>query len=114
MTETELRRKAKIKIIEDKGIPWFAPRTRYGLEKDIWGVYDALILYPPITIVPIQITTIGNVRAREKKIKMFLKKANAQIYSEIWAYDKKKKRFRIFHLYSISKAVEEKGIKEEL
>lgn len=113
MTETELRKRAKKEIIDQRGIPWFAPRTRYGQEKDIFGVWDCLALYPPITIVPIQITTIGNIRAREKKIKSFLRKANAQIYSEIWAYDKKKKRFRIFHLYSTGKAVEEKGIKKK-
>ena len=113
MTESELRRKAKIKIIEDRGVPWFAPRVKW-IECDIWGVYDAIVLYPPVTIVPIQITTIGNVRAREKKIKSFLRRVKALIYSEIWAYDKKKKRFRMFHLYSTGKAVEEKGIKEKL
>ena len=100
-SEAVLRKKAKDEILRQRGIVWFAPRVRYGIEKDIFGVYDCLLIYPPnVLIIPIQITTMGNVRARERKIKRFMKKFKVNIFSQIFAYDKKQKKFRVFNIYN--------------
>ena len=99
MTESEIRKKAKEEIIKNKGIPWFTSKVKWKAESDIFGVWDGLIIYPPVIMIPIQLTTIGNIRAREKKIKKFLKDRGVEIFSQIWAYDKKQKKFRVFNVY---------------
>lgn len=108
MKESQIRAKAKEQIIKDGGVPWFAGKIKFKAESDIWGVYDGLIVYPPnASITPIQLTTIANVRAREKKIKNFMREFNLSIFSQIWCWDKKRKEFRIFNIYDAkAKALE--------
>ena len=99
MREAEIKRRAIQEIIKQKGIPWFASKVKWKKESDAFGVWDGLIIYPPTMLIPIQLTTIGNIRAREKKIKKFLVDKGVEIFSQIWAWDKKKKKFRIFNVY---------------
>ena len=43
----------------------------------------------------VQLTTITNIKAREKKVLDFLRKTKSLIVGEIWGYDKKKRIFKI-------------------
>ena len=110
MEEGQIKTKAKEKILKQGGIVWFVSPVKYKAEIDIFGAFDGIIIYPPGNIVFIQLTTISNIRAREKKINQFLRRTRTSLYSEIWAYDKKLKDFRIFHIYGGGKARERSEI----
>ena len=99
MTEKQIRKEATKTITKQNGICWFASKVKFKKESDIFSIWDGLVIYPPATLIPIQLTTIENIRAREKKIKKFLANREIEIFSQIWAWDKKQKRFRIFNVY---------------
>lgn len=97
MKESKIRQKA-IEVLKSKGyVCWYPPKVRYRKEQDVFGVWDILALNNK-GILPIQITTLPNIRAREKKIKAFLKANNISYYSEVWGI-KPDKTFKILSIY---------------
>jgi len=100
MPKEAIIRKHFKELCDRKEIPfWIAPRVRYLKECDIFGVFDALIVRNN-QIVPIQYTTLHNIRARERKVKSFLERARVSIYGEVWGWDDKDKAFLIIPVYS--------------
>lgn len=101
MKEITIRRKA-IEILTEKGfVSWYPPRVRWRKEGDIFGVFDLLTVNKKSgQILFIQLTTLSNVRAREKKIKA----KGLPIYSEVWGYDKKNKIFKVISIYGQTKS----------
>ena len=94
MKESEIRKKA-IDILEKDGYKvWYPPKVRWRKEGDIWGVFDLIAVNEGI-IRFIQLTTLSNIRARERKVLKFLLESNAKIKGEVWGYDKKKRKFKI-------------------
>lgn len=98
MKEAEIRKKVIAILTADRWVCWFPHKARWAKESDIFGVYD-LILAKKNRIKFIQLTTLSNIRAREKKVKKFLTKHNLSIYSEVWGYNKKKDEFKIIRIY---------------
>ncbi len=97
MKEQLLRKKA-IEILEKEGwTTWFPKKVKYQ-ETDAWGVFDLLCWWKNY-LKFIQITTLSNIRAREKKVRGFLERNKLTIplntYVQIWGYNKKKKVWKI-------------------
>ena len=107
MKEYQIRKLA-IKEIEKKGgIIWFPPKVKWRKEGDIFSCFDLIVIYPPSEIVFIQLTTLSNIRAREKKIVNWMKYNDVSIYCEVWGYDqnwkiKNKPMFKILNIYGSS------------
>lgn len=94
MKESLIRHKA-IEILEEDGYRvWYPPKVKWIKEGDIWGVYD-LMAVKEKQLKWIQLTTLTNIRAREKKILKFLLDSGADLHSEVWGWSKKHKRFKI-------------------
>lgn len=94
--EAEIRKRV-IKTLEDKGwVCWFCPKVRYQ-ESDIFSCYD-LICARGGKLKFIQLTTLPNIRAREKKIRKFMGKTGVTIYSEVWGM-RKDGSFKIIRIY---------------
>jgi len=96
MKEATLRKKV-IEILRDNWVCWYAPKVRYK-ETDLFGIWDLVCLKKRDASSPvrfIQITTLSNISARRKKILKFLKENNIHRQSEIWGWDKKKRKFKI-------------------
>jgi len=92
MKEAEIRKRA-IKILTDTNwIYWYPPKVKYK-QTDVFGIIDVLALKGKRE-KNIQLTTLSNVSARRKKIITFFKKFKVELPVEIWAWDKKKKKFR--------------------
>jgi len=93
MKEAYLRKKA-IQLLQKQGwIVWFPKKVKFQ-ETDIFGCYD-LICARGSEIRLIQITTTPNLSARRRKIKNFLDVNQLKLPSEVWAYSKKIKCFKI-------------------
>ena len=93
MKESAIRKKA-LEILEKNGwTTWFPKKVRYQ-ETDVFGVFDILALRRSV-VRWIQITSLSNIRARERKIRGFLRQAKADLPWECWGYNKKKKVFKI-------------------
>ena len=92
MKEAEIRKKA-IKELTDEGWTiWYPYKSRFKKENDIFGVFD-LILVQLSTVKFIQLTTKGNMKARERKVRNFLTKNLLQLNVEIWGWSKQRKCF---------------------
>src|SRR3989344_7558091 len=90
--EAEIRKKA-IQLLESQGwICWFPPKVKFK-QTDVFGIIDLLALKGRGK-KNIQLTTLPNVSARRKKIANFLKKTKIELTVEIWAWDKKRKKFK--------------------
>lgn len=100
MKEAIIRKKAIQQLEKDKWFCWFPKKVKFQ-ETDVFGVYDILAVKGRI-VRWIQITTLSNVSARRHKIEGFLKKAKADLPSEIWGYNKKKREFKILKVYKKS------------
>ena len=97
MKESESR-KILINLWEDKGwVLWYPQKVRWKKEIDIFGVFD-LIAVKGNKIIFIQLTSVSNIRAREKKVRKFLEKNDVSVYAEIWGI-RKDKTFRIIRMY---------------
>ena len=99
MKEIGIRKEA-IKILEkEKWIVWYPSKTRWKKEQDIFGVFDLIVLKPlpyDNRIDFIQLTTLSNVRAREKKIKNWFTKNKIKSFpAKVWGWNNKKKEFKI-------------------
>ena len=94
MKESLIRKKA-IEVLEKDGYRvWYPPRVKWIKEGDIFGVFD-LICCRKSSIKFIQLTSLSNIRAREKKILAFLKPNKIKLNSEVWGYNQKKRKFKI-------------------
>lgn len=91
-SEAKIRKKA-IQILEkEKWVVWYPPRVKYK-QTDVFGIIDLLALKRKQR-KNIQLTTLPNVCYKRRKIINFLKKFKIELPVEIWAWDKKKKRFK--------------------
>ena len=93
MKEALLRKKATQLLKNEGWVVWFPKKVKFW-ETDIFGVYDILAAKKN-RLRFIQITTLPNLSARRKKIQNFLISNGVSIPSEIWAYDAKRKYFKI-------------------
>jgi len=93
MKEALLRKKATHFLQSQGWVVWFPKKVKFW-ETDIFGVYDILAAKKN-RLRFIQITTLSNLSARRKKIDRFLISNRVKIPSEVWAYDAKKKYFKI-------------------
>ena len=93
MKEAIIRKKAVELLKKDKWVCWFPAKVKFQ-ETDIFGVYD-LVCVRKNRLKFIQLTTLSNLSARRKKIQNFLISNGVSIPSEIWAYDAKRKYFKI-------------------
>jgi len=90
--EAEIRKKA-IQILGTEGwITWYPPKVKYK-QTDIFGVIDLLALKGKKK-KNIQLTTLPNLSAKRKKITNFLETFKVELPVEIWAWDKKKRKFK--------------------
>ncbi len=92
MKETAIRKKA-IDQLKDWQC-WYPPKVRWRKEGDIFGVID-LVAVKKKKHKWIQLTTLTNIRAREKKVLKWKEETGAKIPVEVWGWDKKYKRFKI-------------------
>ncbi len=91
--EFQIRKKA-IQILEEKKwIVWCPSKVRYQ-QNDVFGIIDVLAIKGKHK-KNIQLTTLSNISARRKKITNFIKKFKVEISVEIWAWNNKKKEFKI-------------------
>ena len=90
--EAEIRKKA-IRILEaGEWVTWYPPKVKYK-QTDIFGIIDVLALKGKRK-KNIQLTTLPNLSAKRKKITSFLKTFKVELPVEIWAWDKKKRKFK--------------------
>lgn len=82
MTEAKIRKEAKKILISEGFYPWCPAKAKYQ-ETDIFGIYDCLAIKDS-EIRYIQWTSVGNMRAREKKIKKFFEEHKCFIPCEVW------------------------------
>jgi len=100
-SEKIINKLAKKEFEKDSKITdyWFPIKSRWGLEKDIFGVFDCLIIDNLGRITFIQLTTKPNIRARVKKIKDWINKKRINIITgafsiEVWGWSEKEKEFK--------------------
>ena len=94
MTEAQVRNKA-IQVLTDRNFYyWYPARTKFKTQIDVFGVFD-MIAFRGSLIRFIQITTSPNLASRRKKVQAFIKRSGFGGYSEVWAYNKKKRIFKI-------------------
>ena len=93
MKESQIRKKAIELLNKSNWVCWFPKKIKFQ-ETDIFGCYDILAVKKN-KLRFIQITTLSNLSARRKKIEKFLISNEVNILSEVWAYDKKKRKFKI-------------------
>ncbi len=90
--ETLIRKKA-IQILEEEGwVVWWPAKVRYK-QTDVFGIIDVLALKGKRR-KNIQLTTLPNISTRRKKITNFLEKFKVELPVDIWAWDRKKRKFR--------------------
>jgi len=96
MKEALIRKKAIEILNKEDFLCWYPQKSRWAKESDIFGCYDILAVNKTNgNILFIQLTTLSNIRTREKKVR---RKA-LPVYSEIWGYDKVNKNFKIISIY---------------
>ena len=91
-SESIIRKKAVEILNKGNWITWYPSRARYK-QNDIFGIID-LLAAKKNKLKKIQLTTLPNVSAKRKKIANFLKKNKIEMTVEIWAWSKKKKKFK--------------------
>jgi len=95
MTESVIK-KAVYKQLESEGfVGWSAPKVKYQ-ETDIFGIYDGVFVKDS-EIRWLQWTSVGNMRAREKKINSFFQKHKCFIPCEVWGM-REDKTFKIIYI----------------
>jgi hypothetical protein len=93
MAKEALIRKKAIQILAEKGwVTWYPPKVKYK-QTDVFGIIDVLALKGKGK-KNIQLTTLPNVSAKRRKITNFLKEFKIELPVEIWAWDRKKRKFR--------------------
>jgi hypothetical protein len=93
MAKEALIRKKAIQILEEEGwVVWWPVKVRYK-QTDVFGIIDVLALKGKRR-KNIQLTTLPNISTRRKKITNFLEKFKVELPVDIWAWDRKKRKFR--------------------
>ena len=88
-------RQYAIMLLEDKGFTcWYPFKSKFKKEVDIFGVFDC-ICFKGHYFKFIQITTSPNLAARRKKVQEFIQRSGFGGWSEVWAWDKKKRYFKM-------------------
>ena len=90
--EAEIRKKAMEILKKDGWITWFGPKVKFK-QTDVFGIIDLLALKGKRQ-KNIQLTTLSNISVRRKKIINFLEEFKVELPVEIWAWDRKKRKFR--------------------
>ena len=98
--EYEIRKKAVQVLEKQNWLVWWPSKAIFK-QNDIFGIFDLICLKKRSgNLKFIQLTTLPNLSTRKKKIRAFFKKnkINSKIRNnmgvEIWAWAKKKKRFK--------------------
>jgi len=93
MAKEALIRKKAIQILGEEGwVTWYPPKVRYK-QTDVFGIIDVLALKGKRK-KNIQLTTLPNISTKRKKIINFLEEFKVELPVEIWAWDRKKRKFR--------------------
>lgn len=93
MPKEAVTRKRAIQILRDRGwVTWFPCKVKYK-QNDIFGIID-LLAVKGRRMKKIQLTTLPNISTKRKKILNFLKEFKVELPVEIWAWDKKRKKFK--------------------
>jgi hypothetical protein len=99
MKESEIRKKAIEILKKDKWIVWYPAKSKWKKEQDIFGVFDLICIRmwkKMIEMKFVQLTTLSNIRAREKKVKKFTDIIS--LPAEVWGWNKIKKEFKIIKM----------------
>jgi len=93
MPKEAVTRKRAIQILKKENwICWYPSKVKYK-QNDIFGIIDLLAIKGR-RMKKIQLTTLPNISTRRKKILNFLKEFKVELPVEIWAWDKKRKKFK--------------------
>lgn len=98
MKESVIRKKAIEVLTGEDYLTWYPSPVRWKKEIDIFGVFDIVAVKHLKVPRFIQITSLGNISARKKKVLNVFKDMLPLMSIEVWGYDKKKKRFKIIVL----------------
>ena len=90
--EAEIRKKALKILADDRWIYWYPSKVRFK-QNDVFGIIDILALKGKRR-KNIQLTTLPNISVKRKKILNFLKRFQVELPVEIWAWNKKTKKFK--------------------
>lgn len=93
MKEAVIRKKVITELEKEGFACWFPKKVKFQ-ETDVFGVFDVLAIKGR-EVRWVQLTTIVNIRTREKKVLSFLERTKSLIVGEVWGYDKKKRLFKI-------------------
>lgn len=94
MTEKQIEKHAATSLDSD-GWTWWKPvKSKWGVEKDIFGVYD-MVAAKGKQLRFIQLTSKNNMNKRIKKVSGFLDTTKVDIPSEVWGWNKKTNEFVI-------------------
>ena len=93
MTEYQIKQKAKEICKQNKWLYYAPPKTRFQ-HSDIFNIADCLI-WREEGIILVQLTTLSNLSARRRKIKKIMENISFSCPTQIWAYDKTRKVFKI-------------------
>lgn len=91
MTEYQIKQKVKKQLEKEGYIYWFPLRNQYRKE-DIFTIWDCLA-WKDSDMRFIQFTSKQNISTREKKIKKFFEENQVFCPTEVWGWDKDKKKF---------------------
>jgi len=90
--ESETRKKAVQELRGSGWVVWYPCKVKFK-QNDIFGIIDMLALKGRGR-KNIQLTTLPNISAKRKKITNFLKTFKVELPVEIWAWNRKKRKFR--------------------
>jgi hypothetical protein len=94
MKERDIKKLA-IELLDKLGYFYWFPHNTWG-ERDIFGVFDFCAVSKFGHFMFVQITTIDHISHRRHKIQNFFSGIGAPVRNAyIWAWDKKKERFKI-------------------
>tara|TARA_R110000868_G_scaffold350413_1_gene611643 strand:+ start:90 stop:377 length:288 start_codon:yes stop_codon:yes gene_type:complete len=82
MTESKIKKAIYAQLKKEGFYGWSAPKVKYQ-ETDIFGIFDGVFVKDS-EIRWLQWTSVGNIRAREKKINTFFADKKCFIPCEVW------------------------------
>ena len=94
----EVQIKKKFKEANPKAEIWFAPKVKYKKESDIFGVFDCILWAKDGTISFWQLTSLGNISTRIKKVKNRIGKKRFGCPKFVAGWSKRKKEFKIIEV----------------
>lgn len=91
--EAETRKKAVKELTKKGWVVWYPAKVRFK-QNDIFGIIDLQALKGS-KLRHIQLTTMPNIARCRRKILNFFNKKRVKLPVEIWAWQKKQKKFKI-------------------